>query len=128
MVNLTIEINSRIPIHRQIYDQIKSFVSTGELKSGERIPSSRTMAGTLEVNYHTVNQAYQMLWKDGIINLEKGKKYVVAETRLGKNMCTDFEKREKEIIKEAIENGMSENEVLQVVQTILDRRNEGVKQ
>ena len=46
------------PIYEQITSQIKQMIMSGELKSGESIPSMRSFANSLHISFITVQKAY----------------------------------------------------------------------
>ena len=66
------------PLFAQIGAQVRSMVSRGELRPGERLPAARDLAGSLDVNLHTVLRAYQDLRDDGVIELRRGRGAVVV--------------------------------------------------
>ncbi|WP_414172089.1 GntR family transcriptional regulator [Clavibacter tessellarius] len=43
------------------------------LASGERLPSARDLAASIDVNMHTVLRAYAALQEDGLIELRRGR-------------------------------------------------------
>ena len=61
------------PIYEQISDQIKALIMSGELQSGEAIPSIRSMAKSLHISVLTVQKAYDKLQADGFIETTGGK-------------------------------------------------------
>lgn len=61
------------PIYKQISDQIKALIMSGELQSGEAIPSIRSMAKSLHISVLTVQKAYDKLQADGFIETTGGK-------------------------------------------------------
>lgn len=61
------------PIYKQISDQIKALIMSGELQSGEAIPSIRSMAKSLHISVLTVQKAYDKLQADGFIEATEGK-------------------------------------------------------
>ena len=67
------------PIYAQIAAQVRSAAARGELSAGERLPSARDLAESLEVNLHTVLRAYQDLRDDGLIELRRGRGAVVSD-------------------------------------------------
>lgn len=71
-LEFTVQPTSGVPIYRQLMDQIRSMVSSGRLVAGDRLPSVRQMAATLEVNMMTVSKAYARLEADGVIERERG--------------------------------------------------------
>ena len=68
-LEISLDRNSRETIYMQLYNQIVQNITSGNLTKGDILPSSRIMAGTLGINFHTVNQAYQRLRENGIIAL-----------------------------------------------------------
>ena len=61
------------PIYEQISDQIKALIMSGELQSGEAIPSIRSMAKSLHISVLTVQKAYDKLQADGFFETTGGK-------------------------------------------------------
>ena len=61
------------PIYEQISDQIKALIMSGELKSGEGIPSIRSMTKSLHISVLTVQKAYDKLQEEGFIETTAGK-------------------------------------------------------
>lgn len=55
------------PIYEQITSQIKEMIMNGELKTGDPIPSMRSLARTIHVSVITVQKAYEDLQRDGFI-------------------------------------------------------------
>ncbi len=75
---LSINENDSRPIYLQIISQIREQVGNGTLKPGEELPSVREVADILDVNMHTVRNAYLKLRDQGIINLSLGRRARVA--------------------------------------------------
>jgi GntR family transcriptional regulator len=69
------------PIYRQIVDQVRLAAATGELSSGQAMPSVRGLAEELLVNFNTVAKAYGELVRDGVLESLQGKGFFVAEKR-----------------------------------------------
>lgn len=78
-VNITT--GSGTPIYRQIVEQVRLAVATGELASGEEIPSVRSLAERLTINFNTVAKAYGELVRDGVLESLQGKGFFVAQKR-----------------------------------------------
>ncbi|MBF0123348.1 MAG: GntR family transcriptional regulator [Candidatus Omnitrophica bacterium] len=70
--------SSGVPIYRQIMDQVKLFIASGELVEGEFLPSVRQVAACLAVNPMTVSKAYSLLEKEGVIGYLRGQGMAVA--------------------------------------------------
>ncbi len=70
---------SKEPIYRQIYAQIKKQILTNELKPGESLPSMRQLAKDLNISVITTKRAYEELENDGFIYSIVGKGSFVCE-------------------------------------------------
>jgi len=84
-------------IYLQIGDLICENILSGRWKAGEKIPSVREMAGSIEVNPNTVMRTYAFLQDKGIIYNQRGIGYFVAEDAFEKTRSMkkeDFINRE----------------------------------
>ena len=79
MPTLTITRNGRLPLYRQIIQQIQAQVLSGDLSSGTQLPSSRQLARDLGVARITVTQAYDHLQAEGYLVGRPGAGVFVAE-------------------------------------------------
>lgn len=69
-------------IYKQIADYVCDSIASSAWNGGDRIPSIREMAVTLEVNPNTVMRTYTYLQNLGIIYNERGIGYFVASDAL----------------------------------------------
>ncbi|MDF2821129.1 MAG: transcriptional regulator, GntR family [Clostridiales bacterium] len=67
------------PIYEQITSQIKNLIITGDLKSGDMLPSMRLLAKELRISVITTKRAYEDLERDGFIESVTGKGSFVAD-------------------------------------------------
>ena len=74
----------REPLYRQIYDRLRTRILSGELEVGERLPSSRDLAGELQVSRNVVLLAYEQLEAEGYIRGRSGSGTYVAEALAGR--------------------------------------------
>ncbi len=68
------------PIYRQIEDQIRSAILTGDLEAGEGLPSLRHLSRELRVSVLTVTRAYTELAQEGLVENIQGKGTFVADS------------------------------------------------
>src|ERR1700761_3285207 len=73
MLPLQLQPQSHIPLYVQLRDQLRALVHTGELRTGDRIPASRELAGQLGVHRTTVANAYAELESEGLIQGHVGR-------------------------------------------------------
>ena len=66
-MEIIISSNTGKPIYEQITSQIKAMIMSGELKTGDPIPSMRALARSIHVSVITVQKAYEDLQRDGFI-------------------------------------------------------------
>lgn len=64
---LTLDFQSRMPIYEQIFKNIIRLAAVGVMGPNEQLPTVRALAQELGVNPNTVQKAYQMLERDGVI-------------------------------------------------------------
>lgn len=76
-MNLKIYSKSDIPIYEQIERQLKQEILEGNIKSGEALPSIRSLAADLKISVITTKRAYEELEKDGMIYSVPGKGFFV---------------------------------------------------
>lgn len=77
-VEIIISNNVNKPIYEQITSQIKAMIMSGELQTGEAIPSMRVLAKSIHVSVITVQKAYEDLQRDGFIETTVGRGSFVA--------------------------------------------------
>jgi GntR family transcriptional regulator len=69
---------SGIPIYRQIFEQVRRMVASGQLQPGTELPSVRELALAHAVNPMTISKAYSMLEAEGLLERNRGKPMTVA--------------------------------------------------
>lgn len=73
MVEIIISSNTGKPIYEQITSQMKAMIMSGELRTGDPIPSMRGLARSIHVSVITVQKAYEDLQRDGFIEMTVGR-------------------------------------------------------
>ena len=81
-MEIIISSNTGKPIYEQITSQIKAKIMSGELKTGDPIPSMRALAKSIHVSVSTVQKAYEDLQRDGFIETTVGRgSFVSAQNK-----------------------------------------------
>lgn len=74
---------SGVPLFEQLAGSIRASAISGTLAVGERLPSARELAASLDINVHTVLRAYQLLRDEGLIELRPGRGATVTSRAQG---------------------------------------------
>lgn len=75
---IRVDMASGAPLYEQVAASVRADIIAGSLAPGDRLPSAREVAETLEINLHTVLHAYQQLRDEGLIDLRRGRGAVVS--------------------------------------------------
>lgn len=65
LLMIAVDRDSTVPMHRQVYDQIRDAILGGRLAPGRRLPSTRALADELSVSRNTVLAAFDQLFAEG---------------------------------------------------------------
>ncbi len=65
-------------LYEQVAESVRTGIAAGDLAKGERLPSAKDVAESLDINLHTVLKAYQQLRGEGLIELRQGRGAVVT--------------------------------------------------
>lgn len=79
MIELKITLNGDEHLYEQIYNYIKNEIKKGKLLRGERLPSTRSLAGFLNVSRTTVDMAYDQLLSEGYIEARPQRGYFICD-------------------------------------------------
>lgn len=69
----------KLPFYEQIYLAIRRDIEDGKISCGEKLPSTRLLAGNLNVSRFTVDLAYQQLVSEGYIQARTGSGFFVCD-------------------------------------------------
>jgi GntR family transcriptional regulator len=92
MIKFKLDPKTGTPFYRQIIDQIKFGIATGNLKIGEQLPTVRSLAVDLKVNLNTVAKAYRELEIQNILETHQGSGTFISEIDI---QISDKEKKSK---------------------------------
>ncbi len=106
---------SRLPIYRQLIEQVRRAVARGRLQPGVRLPSVRVLSRELVVNPNTVARAYAELEREGVLNTRQGLGVFVAEPQAELSLTVRRERlaaASDRFLTEAVHLGFSADEVM----------------
>ena len=82
MINFILDPKAGVPFYRQIIDQIKFGIASGNLDPGEQLPTVRGLAVDLKVNLNTVTKAYKELEIQNILETQQGTGTFIGRTEV----------------------------------------------
>ena len=78
---LDIEPHGGLPIYRQLMNQIRRQIMTGQLDAGEQLESVKSLSTRLKVNPMTISKAYGFLVEEGLVERRRGVGLFVSPVR-----------------------------------------------
>lgn len=120
-MKIMIQSQGTLAIYEQIVSQMKNEIVAGALVPGEALPSIRALASELQVSVITTKRAYEELEKEGLIRSVAGKGFYVCESNkdyLKEKQLMMIEERLTELIEVAKGAGLSEGELVEMVETL----------
>ncbi len=115
--------SSPYPIYEQVVRQIKKQIFSGELKSGDALPSIRVLAKELKISVITTRRVYEELEKEGYVNAVTGKGSFVAaldEDFLHEKRMKMIEDKLNEVIAEAKVLGITKKELKAMLEDLFE--------
>lgn len=82
---LNIDLGVETPIYIQIVEQIRQQIHLGLIQPGEQLPTVRSVAQALKINFNTVSRAYRTLDDAGIISTQQGRGTYLLGTKDSEN-------------------------------------------
>jgi GntR family transcriptional regulator len=67
-----LDLKSGVPVYRQLIDQVLVAIASGQLNSGDQLPTVRQLAVDLSINPNTVVRAYKELEIRGMLTTQQG--------------------------------------------------------
>ncbi|MBT4288659.1 MAG: GntR family transcriptional regulator [Deltaproteobacteria bacterium] len=93
MIDFRLDHKSGVPIYRQIIDQIKFGIASGNWEPGEQLPTVRSLAVDLKVNLNTVSKAYKELEIQKILETQQGTGTFISHVKI----TVDKKEKQKKI-------------------------------
>lgn len=92
MIKFVLNPKTGIPFYRQIIDQIRYGIASGNLSTGEQLPTVRALAVELKVNLNTVAKAYKELEIQDVLETQQGTGTFISATE---NKVFESERKHK---------------------------------
>jgi len=120
-----IDYKSGLPIFEQIYRGVVKLGAAGAFGEGGQLPSVRAVARELGVNPNTIQKAYAMLERDGVIYSVPGKGSFLAkpEAVLEKRRAGALDQL-RQAVREALDCGVAPEELAQALDQMVQGKKE----
>lgn len=121
---IQLDLKSRKSIYEQIVDGFKELVTSGVLKSGDKMPSVRELSKMLTVNPNTIQKAYRKLEDEGWVYMVPGLGCFVSD----KPQAPDMEKAQQiyaqigECVKQLLFIGLTAETIQKDIAVIINER------
>jgi GntR family transcriptional regulator len=79
---LRLDLQSGVPVYRQIIDQVQGGVASGTLSVGDQLPTVRQLAVDLSINPNTVARAYRELELGGLLETHQGTGTFISKQKM----------------------------------------------
>jgi len=123
MALFEVDIESDLPVWVQIRNRFVYLIKAGRFKPGDQLPSVRSLAAEVAINYNTVSKAYTSLEHDGYVVSVRGRGVFVSNVAL--QMGDDVAAVASEVIDEAVHRcismGVPAHEVRRLTSHALER-------
>ena len=119
--SLKVDDKSGLPVWVQIRNHMIFLIRSGVLRPGDTLPTVRSLAVDLGVNYNTIHKVYQDLETDGLINSGRGRRSTIADIdREALNLPeSPIDAVVEELARVARESGITKRDVLTRVEEAL---------
>lgn len=110
--------NSGMPIYRQLFQQLRQRIVSGQLARDEQMPSVRDLSAELKINLLTVAKVYQLLEAEGLAETRRGLgTFVVGghQTRSLTEKRTLIAEAVQQVVAEARHLDLEESELIKLV-------------
>src|SRR5215813_9633675 len=77
---ITLNHRAKTPMYRQLYDWFRSAIITGQMRPGQQLPSTRSLAAELKISRIPVSNAYDQLHAEGYLETFVGYGTCVARS------------------------------------------------
>jgi len=122
IIHFSLDTVNGAPIYRQIIQQIEYAILSGRMKSGDRLPTIRSLAVDLKTNPNTIAKAYGELEIRGILETQVGsgtyisdKKPVAEDDRLNRKIREVLSK----FIQDMHDLGVENKELIKLIESYI---------
>ncbi|MBM3312880.1 MAG: GntR family transcriptional regulator [Candidatus Aminicenantes bacterium] len=112
------------PMYKQVTDQVKNSIASGDLKPGEKLPSVRELAEGLKTSAITIKRAYFDLENEGYIFTRAGLGSFVSEIdreKLRREKLAEYRAALSGILATGAKFGIKAEDLVELVREIREK-------
>jgi GntR family transcriptional regulator len=118
-MHITVDEADPRPIYRQVADELRALIASGELREGAALPPVRQLASDLGVNLNTVATAYRELQGEGLLSIRHGAGAVVAPRTVRARSEDELRRPLRAALTGMVLAGLPRVEIMNIVQSEL---------
>jgi len=114
-----------LPLYRQMLQQLREQIASGQLAPKAQLPSVRDLSAQLHVNPLTVGKVYQILEREGLVEFRRGQGTFVTS---GRKLLSASEQQKllqpvlDQLVSEAIHLGLEEAQLQRLIRQTYGNR------
>jgi len=117
----SLDLQSGVPVYRQIIDQVQAGIAAGSLRPGHQLPTVRQVAVDLAINLNTVLRAYRELEIRGVLETQQGTGTFISHRKIAPDNL-ERERQLTQLVNEfASRAGAARFTLQEVAEALLDR-------
>jgi GntR family transcriptional regulator len=120
-----LDLESGVPVYRQIMDQVTGGIAAGALAPGDQLPTVRQLAVDLSINPNTVIRAYRELEIRDVLDTQQGTGTFIGQQkppRDNANRQRRLQQLAGEFVARAGAEGFTVEELLERLEQLRERR------
>ena len=122
MIDFQLDPNSGVPFYRQVIDQIRYGIASGQLRTGDQLPTVRGLAVELKINLNTIAKAYKELEIQGVLATQQGSGTFISATGVSLS-AKERQKKLEDICREFLSNvrayGFANKEITEQIKKLI---------
>ena len=114
------------PMYKQVADQIKDAIASGQLKPDDKLPSIREMSSDLKISIITIKRAYSDLENENYIYTRPGMGSFVADInreKLRAEKLEEFRQEINKLLKTGEKFGIASDDLIKILKNIKEKNN-----
>jgi len=126
LIHFSLDPLNGTPIYRQIIQQIEYAILSGRMKSGDKLPTIRSLAVDLKTNPNTIARAYSELEIRGILETQVGSgTYISDKKPVMEDDSLNKKKREVvgRFVQELRDLGVENKELIKLIEAYIKEAN-----